>query len=73
MHREIDIKSREQAINICKLAGKASYEVWLSAGSVLVNAGSMLSMLTMVGKTVSVVAEDEGNALHFTQLVHEMA
>jgi hypothetical protein len=73
MHREIDIKSREQAINICKLAGKSSYEVWLSAGTVLVNAASMLSMLTMVGKTVSVVAKDDTDAQRFTQLVHEMA
>ena len=73
MNREIDIKSREQAINICKLACKTPYEIWLSAGTTLVNAGSMLSMLTMVGKKASVVAENESNAVSFTQLIHEMA
>ena len=73
MNREIDIKDREQAINICRLATKTPYEVWLRAGTVLVNAGSMLSMLTMVGKTVSVVTKNDNDADRFTQLIHEMA
>ena len=73
MNREIDIKNREHAINICKLAGKSTYEVWLSAGTTLVNAASMLSMLTMVGKTASVVARDDNDAQRFTQLIREMA
>ena len=73
MNREIAIKNREHAINICKLAGKASYEVWLSAGTTLVNAASMLSMLTMVGKRASVVAKKESDAMQFSQLIHEMA
>ena len=73
MNREIGITSREHAINICKLAGKSPYEVWLSAGTVLVNAASMLSMLTMVGKTVSVVTKNDNDADCFTQLIHEMA
>ena len=40
MNREIDIKNREQAVNICRLATKTPYEVWLSAGNALVNAGA---------------------------------
>ncbi len=73
MNREIDIKDREQAINICRLATKTPYEVWLRAGTVLVNAGSMLSMLTMVGKKACVEADDESNAVCFAQQVLEMA
>jgi len=73
MNREIDIKNREQAVNICRLATKTPYEVWLSAGNALVNAGSMLSMLTMVGKKVCVVADDEGNADRFAQQILELA
>ena len=73
MNREIDIKNREQAVNICRLATKSPYEVWLSAGNALVNAGSMLSMLTMVGKKVCVVADDEGNADRFAQQILELA
>ena len=73
MNREIDIKNREQAVSICRLATKTPYEVWLSAGNALVNAGSMLSMLTMVGKRARVVAEDENKADRFTQQVLELA
>jgi len=73
MTREIDIRDREQAVNICRLATKTPYEVWLSAGNALVNAGSMLSMLTMVGKRACVVAEDENKADRFTQQVLELA
>ena len=73
MDREIDIKNREQAVNICRLACKTPYEVWLSAGTALVNAGSMLSMLTMVGKKARIVADDDMNASSFAKLVHEMA
>ena len=73
MTREIDIRDREQAVNICRLATKTPYEVWLSAGNALVNAGSMLSMLTMVGKRARVVAEDENKADRFTQQVLELA
>ena len=73
MDREIDIKNREQAVNICRLACKTPYEVWLSEGTALVNAGSMLSMLTMVGKKARIVADDDMNANSFAKLVHEMA
>lgn len=73
MSREIDIKNREQAVNICRLACKTPYEVWLSAGTALVNAGSMLSMLTMVGKKACVVADDETNADRFAQQILELA
>lgn len=73
MKREIDIKNREQAVNICRLATKTPYQVWLSAGTALVNAGSMLSMLTMVGKKACVVAEDETHADQFARAVLELA
>ena len=73
MNREIIIKNREQAVNICRLATKTPYEVWLSAGTALVNAGSMLSMLTMVGKRACVVADDENNADRFVRQILEQA
>ena len=73
MNREIDIKNREQAVNICRLATKTPYEVWLRAGTALVNAGSMLSMLTMVGKKACVEADNEGNAESFARQILELA
>lgn len=72
MVREINVKNREQVEKICKLACSTPYEVWLSAGTTIVDARSMLSLLMMVGKKAFVVADDDVNARSFAKLVHEM-
>nr|WP_325299371.1 hypothetical protein [uncultured Dysosmobacter sp.] len=72
MTREIDIKSREQAEKIAKLACKAPYEVWVSTETVMLDARSLLGLLALVGKKAHVVAEDDVNPVSFGKLVSKM-
>ena len=69
----IDSKTREQAEKISDLASKAPYEVWLSTDTVMLDARSLLGILSLVGKRASVVAEDNVNPRSFSKLVDKMA
>ena len=73
MTKVIDIKTREQAEKINELASKAPYEVWLSTDTVMLDARSLLGILSLVGKRASVVAEDNVNPQSFSKLVNKMA
>lgn len=73
MTKVIDIKTKEQAEKISNLASKAPYEVWLSTDTVMLDARSLLGILSLVGKRASVVAEDNVNPRSFSKLVDKMA
>ena len=73
MTKVIDIKSKEQVRKISELACKAPYEVWLDDGTVMLDARSLLGILSLVGKRASVVAEDDVNPHSFSKLVDKMA
>ena len=73
MTKVIDIKTKEQAEKISDLASKAPYEVWLSTNTVMLDARSLLGILSLVGKRASVVAEDNVNPRSFSKLVDKMA
>ena len=73
MTKVIDIKTREQAEKINELACKAPYEVWLSTDTVMLDARSLLGILSLVGKRARVVAEDDVNPHSFSKLVDKMA
>lgn len=73
MTKVIDIKTKEQAEKISDLASKAPYEVWLSTDTVMLDARSLLGILSLVGKRASVVAEDDVNPHSFSKLVDKMA
>ena len=73
MTKVIDIKTKEQAEKISDLASKAPYEVWLSTDTVMLDARSLLGILSLVGKRASVVAEDNVNPRSFSKLVDKMA
>lgn len=72
MTREIDIRSREQAEKISRLACKAPYEVWVSSDTVMLDARSLLGLLSLVGRKANVVAEDNVNPAAFGRLVSKM-
>ena len=72
MTKVIDIKTKEQAEKISDLASKAPYEVWLSTDTVMLDARSLLGILSLVGKRASVVAEDKVNPRSFSKLVDKM-
>ena len=72
MTKTIDIKSREQVEKISELASQAPYGVWLSNGAVMLDARSLLGILSLVGKRASVVAEDDVNPKSFGRLVDKM-
>ena len=69
----IDIKTKEQAEKISDLASKVPYEVWLSTNTVMLDARSLLGILSLVGKRASVVAEDDVDPRSFSKLVDKMA
>ena len=73
MTKVIDIKTKDQAMKINALASQAPYEVWLSTDTVMLDARSLLGILSLVGKRACVVAEDDVNPRSFSKLVDKMA
>ena len=73
MTKVIDIKTKDQAMTINELASQAPYEVWLSTDTVMLDARSLLGILSLVGRRASVVAEDDVNPQSFSKLVDKMA
>lgn len=72
MVKSIEITNNQQVQRISDLASKAPYEVWLSEGSVMLDARSLLSLFALVGKRVNVVVEDGVNPREFSKLVSKM-
>ena len=72
MVKTIEITSKSQAEHISDLASKAPYEIWVSDGMIMLDARSILSLLTLVGKRVNVVAGDRVNPAAFEKLVEKM-
>ena len=73
MVKAIDITSKQQVERISELACEAPYEVWLSDGTIMLDARSLLGLFALVGKRVNVVAEDDVNPRAFGRLVKKMA
>ena len=73
MTKLIDIKDSKQAEKINLLASKAPYEVWLSTDTVMLDARSLMSVLSLVGTRAAVVAEDNVDPRSFCKLVNKMA
>ena len=72
MTRDIDIKSEEQVNRINRLACEAPYEVWLSTGTVMLDARSLLGLYALVGQRAKVVTEDELDPKAVDRLVAKM-
>ena len=72
MVRTVEIKTREQAEKINEIASKAPYEVWLSTPTVMLDARSLLSVLSLVGAKAHVVAEDYVDPRAFSKMVDRM-
>ena len=73
MYREIEIKDEAQVEKINKLACETPYEVWLSSGSIMLDARSLLGLFALVGKKAHVVVEDYVPSHSFQKLVTKMA
>ncbi len=73
MIKEIEIRSEAQVQKINKLACKAPYEVWLSSGSIMLDARSLLGLFALVGKRANVVVEDDVAPRAFSKLTAQMA
>ena len=73
MYREIEIKDEAQVEKINKLACETPYEVWLSSGSIMLDARSLLGLFALVGKKAHVVVEDYVTPRSFQKLVTKMA
>ena len=79
MYRGVQEKSAsamEQARAVEKinqLACETPYEVWLSSGSIMLDARSLLGLFALVGKKAHVVVEDYVTPRSFQKLVTKMA
>ena len=73
MVREIEIKDGSQVEKINRLACGTPYEIWLSSGSMMLDARSLLGLFALVGKKAHVVAEDDVDPRVFDRLVARMA
>ena len=72
MIRAIDIKNNEQVEKINELASRAPYEVCLSTDTVMLDARSLLGLMSLVGKRVNVVVEDNVDPKRFSRMVDRM-
>lgn len=73
MFKEIEIRDEAQVEKINRLACDAPYEVWLSSGTVMLDARSLLGLFALVGKRANVVVEDHVTPRSFQKLVTKMA
>lgn len=73
MVKELDIKTPAQVQKINQLAAQQPYEVYLTNGTVMLDARSLLGLFTLIGQKVSVVAEDDVDPVRFGKLVKHMA
>lgn len=73
MVREIEIKNGSQVEKINRLACDTPFEVWLSSGTVMLDARSLLGLFALVGKKANVVVEDNVDPHDFGKLVSKMA
>lgn len=73
MHPEIEIKDKAQVEKINRLATEVPYEVWLSTGTLMLDARSLLGLYTLIGKRAKVVTEDDVNPKMVQRLVAKMA
>lgn len=72
MVKELDIKSSAQVQRINKLASEQPYEVYLTNGTVMLDARSLLGLFTLIGQRAWVVAEDDVDPVRFGKLVRHM-
>ncbi len=73
MHPEIEIKDKAQVDKINRLATEVPYEVWLSTGTLMLDARSLLGLYALIGKRAKVVTEDDVNPKMVQRLVAKMA
>ena len=73
MHPEIEIKDKAQVEKINRLATEVPYEVWLSTGTLMLDARSLLGLYALIGKRAKVVTEDDLNPKMVQRLVAKMA
>lgn len=73
MVKELDIKTPAQVQKINELASKQPYEVYLTNGTVMLDARSLLGLFTLIGQKAWVVAEDDVDPVRFGRLVKHMA
>ena len=73
MTKVIDIKTKDQARKVNEMASQAPYEVWLSTDTGMLDARSLLGILSLVGKRACVVAEDDVNPRSFSKRGDKMA
>ena len=73
MVKELEIKTPAQVQRINRLASEQPYEVFLTNGTVMLDARSLLGLFTLIGQKALVVVEDDVDPVRFGKLVQHMA
>lgn len=72
MNMPIEIKDNAQVERINRVASRAPFEMWVSSGTVMLDARSLLGLMALVGKKARVVAGDCADPEIFGELVDMM-
>ena len=73
MVKELEIKTPAQVQKINRLASEQPYEVYLTNGTTMLDARSLLGLFTLIGQKALVVVEDDVDPTRFGKLVQHMA
>lgn len=73
MVKELEVKTPAQVQKINRLASEQPYEVFLTNGTVMLDARSLLGLFTLIGQKALVVVEDDVDPARFGKLVKHMA
>ena len=73
MVKELEVKTPAQVEKINRLASQQPYEVYLTNGTVMLDARSLLGLFTFIGQKALVVVEDDVDPDRFGKLVNHMA
>ena len=69
----IQIKSSVDAVKICQEAAAADLGITVSYGTVIIDPRSILGLLALIGKNVTLVAPDHSNPSEFRHFIKRIS
>lgn len=72
MTKNVMISTIQDAQRLNYVASNEGMELYVSCGDVMLDARSLLGLLTLVGKEVHLVVEDDCNPRYFKSVVKKM-
>ena len=66
------IESREDLMRLCELASKEDFPIYISTEYGQIDARSLLSLFTIMGQDINLVAPDHACAKAFTKFISKL-